>query len=612
MSSRKRTSPLQRGLACLSCRKRKLKCDGTRPACRQCSKMNRDHLCEYDDKKQKSRTEKLREKLSMLEDRIRELESETPADTPLDAGASSSSSSPSASSSIQGSPQMELQPSQLYIRTKDLGPFDQTSFSSFDNSSWSGSASDVPPLALASFNNNDEWWNSLVNGGSVPSSTTTPQERSPAWDIPTDIKGILLESFAMHKHQCWFDADMTRFAHGVGYDTPHPALMNAIYLLGCHFSGSSFTSSSSVDLEGSLFAAALYEITQALDSSDRLVDIVHASCMLAVYLYDKGRALEAYCHAFSAARLAVALGLHQLRPPDYLSDFSAIDRPASSTIPLVAARNRTEQRDRMAAFWQVFMVDRCWSTATGLPIALPDGDSYQARIKTSWLKSPLDVDVDEWPETSTPRALFEEGGSLLGFNLHPPHVPALRAKAAALYERTSRLSSSWTKVSDTYTTEYAAAQTALLSFTATLPPFLGYESWRQQAPFIDVELFMVHTVAHVCMINLRQGAMDNSAFQAANHVLSFIRQLQEDDYPFLEPIISICWYAVAKMYMRTICSLRAEEITKGLGPCTPSILSQEIGILLHAIKTLGVYFPVAAEQAKRIGDEYAHLGAAVA
>lgn len=65
---------LGRGSACLSCRRRKLKCTGTRPVCEQCSQMKRVHECKYDDSLKKSRTQLLREKLIVLEAKLRDLE----------------------------------------------------------------------------------------------------------------------------------------------------------------------------------------------------------------------------------------------------------------------------------------------------------------------------------------------------------------------------------------------------------------------------------------------------------------------------------------------------------------------------------------------------------
>ena len=96
--------PLQRGTACLSCRKRKMvrvlvsldsypvirlplcslfvhpsspfsqKCDGSKPVCQQCTKANRAADCEYDDGKSKTRTQLLQEKIQRLESRLHQLE----------------------------------------------------------------------------------------------------------------------------------------------------------------------------------------------------------------------------------------------------------------------------------------------------------------------------------------------------------------------------------------------------------------------------------------------------------------------------------------------------------------------------------------------------------
>lgn len=59
---------LTRGNACLSCRRRKQRCDGTRPVCQQCIRFNRVRECVFEERA-KTREE-------MLLDRIRELEAE--------------------------------------------------------------------------------------------------------------------------------------------------------------------------------------------------------------------------------------------------------------------------------------------------------------------------------------------------------------------------------------------------------------------------------------------------------------------------------------------------------------------------------------------------------
>ena len=44
--------PKSKRIACVLCRKRKLKCDGTRPSCGTCSRLA--HSCAYDDIRRKS------------------------------------------------------------------------------------------------------------------------------------------------------------------------------------------------------------------------------------------------------------------------------------------------------------------------------------------------------------------------------------------------------------------------------------------------------------------------------------------------------------------------------------------------------------------------------
>lgn len=57
---------LARGNACFSCRRRKQRCDGTRPVCNQCIRFNRVGECVFE--------ERHKTQAEILEDRVRELE----------------------------------------------------------------------------------------------------------------------------------------------------------------------------------------------------------------------------------------------------------------------------------------------------------------------------------------------------------------------------------------------------------------------------------------------------------------------------------------------------------------------------------------------------------
>jgi hypothetical protein len=90
-SSSQSLGGLQRGKACISCRRRKVvrtsnlpylrlaylvyqRCDGVRPTCGQCTRGNRLDDCEYTDGQGRSRTSMLEEDILRLQARIQELE----------------------------------------------------------------------------------------------------------------------------------------------------------------------------------------------------------------------------------------------------------------------------------------------------------------------------------------------------------------------------------------------------------------------------------------------------------------------------------------------------------------------------------------------------------
>lgn len=61
--------PKPKRIACIICRKRKLKCDGTKPSCSTCTRLN--HNCSYDEVRRKSGPK--RGYVKLLEERLSEL-----------------------------------------------------------------------------------------------------------------------------------------------------------------------------------------------------------------------------------------------------------------------------------------------------------------------------------------------------------------------------------------------------------------------------------------------------------------------------------------------------------------------------------------------------------
>ncbi|KAF8626298.1 hypothetical protein AX15_004968 [Amanita polypyramis BW_CC] len=585
--NRRSASVLQRGAACLACRKRKLKCDSTKPVCQPCSRMNRTTECIYDEKP-KSRNQLLREKLSVLEEHVRALESYE-ARHPSDLTPSSSSSSSSSSSwrnVTMHSPTGPNIPDDDYIpgisiifpsKSRWLRRTQQAT-DAIDSIKVIKSPPDSPDLPYA--------WHSPENSPiCIQDPPAYPLAPSPfsVWhilhDLPESVlqetSDFLLERFVEYREHCWFYSDVQRLrrslhSHGATDDCPHPALLNAVYLLACHFARSTFCSK----LEPLFLARTLHQVAIALDRSDRLVDIVQASCLLAIYFYLNCQISEGYRQAFTAVRLATALGLHQID----------ITRLGLSAQLWGDPREEQQQGQKIHAFWQTYMVDRYWSTVYNLQTALPEFYTVCERITTplpetaETLDSILTLKERHSHVLVRQQSDFSQSASL--------STSTLKILAAGLYEKTHRLCNMIPEEEDNaYWAECQTAEFDVQWFYTVLPKYSRQEIWAVSSSIFGVDLFTLWTLIHVSNMHLQQALkLTDGALQSGFNVIAMLRQLELDDYPILDPIICACWYHVAKVFAITLAEARtslvmASEMERPLHDVERGILS--INSALH-------------------------------
>ncbi|EMD34354.1 hypothetical protein CERSUDRAFT_117232 [Gelatoporia subvermispora B] len=609
MKDLKSASPLQRGMACLSCRKRKQKCDGVRPVCTQCTKSSRTTTCQYVEKKQTSRTELLQQKVAKLEARLRELEAEQ-GEIPLECTpVASSSNSPGETLGNIPLHSDNYASSSTSILLSDA--WEQSLFSSHASGSSAGSSSSSvfdPSSHQPSWPNDflnaplptDEFLNNLALSAApvaqVHGSTTW-------WEDPhtfCDNKQMLLDIFFMHKHQCCFDVHQGRFQASLylqSSDRPHPALLDAMYLLACYFSRSPRLS----ELQPHFLRRALQGISDALQLSDRIINVLQASCLLGVYFYCHGRVLEGYYHSSIAARLAVGMGLHQVRSEDwfqlqmalagYAPDLSA---SVKASLPSTPPMDAIDYAERVAAFWQVFMVDRAWTVATGLPSALPDDDNPRAQIQTVW----------PTPISSEPSTVMDGGALHSLYKGGPPAQPSatspvtLRAKAVVLYERTFRMSTMVSKGNVRWD-EFRSLELSIAQFTTNLP-YVSRQSRQGSPSNNEVDFVNIYALIFASSIHLHRGLADSNpasyekCLVAANSMTSSVRDLSDGDYDFLDPIISNCWRTAADVYIRMLASPQTQTLQ-----CALDVINQELDVLILAMNRLGLLFPVAGIHASK-------------
>lgn len=348
--------------------------------------------------------------------------------------------------------------------------------------------------------------------------------------------------------------------------------MDAIYLLGCYFSRSGDTSS----LEKVFLARTLCGIPDAMQHSDRVIDVLRASCLLAVYFFATARVLEGYYHSSIAARLSVSLGLHQIKPDHWYSPqlpgtaySQAPSAAPKSSIQLAPPKDIAEFEERKAAFQQIFAVDRAWSVATGLPSAIPDDSDTQAQIDRVWATSLNPYSVSVFPTCSMMQLFKPVNVDTIQCNNHPkirsccalPYFQGssceafreelsvgvqyvARTMVGVFIAHTGFYIASSNMKTDTYWMDHQRLELALVQFSSSLPR-IGLFGGQNALTLSEVDLLTIHTMVHVSTIHLHrelsQANQDSysKCLAAAGIVTSLIRELGDEYYDYLDPISSV-------------------------------------------------------------------------
>ncbi|KAJ3563309.1 hypothetical protein NP233_g9022 [Leucocoprinus birnbaumii] len=547
---------LQRGKACLRCRKRKMKCDGVKPACQQCTRAKKPDACEYDDGKGKTRTQIMRETISRLERRVRELEDPeyvSPAVTLYDPHGHSRSGS---SASSIGSP--------------------DSSFLSVSHSPFPSGSPTSPAAA---------WIQNVPSPSPSPflSETVYYEEPQPSSHLPISVEfsTLLLDIFAPHQQQCGLGINVQRLReclHRPPSEQPHPVLMNAIYLWACFVS----RPEPLCQQEDLYLRHALDALPDALKSTDRLVDVIQASCLLSMYYLANGRMCEGGYHASAAAALAVQAGLSRdVYQHDLWLPFEDFD--------LKPLKSQNQDGSRILAFWQAFVFDRCWSVFLQKPSLISDGPDARNIISCPWPQGVNDYEtglVGRCTSVPTIRAFLTGDVSSGGFS-----AMALRAKASALLSQADIvINHTGLKQNGRFSDEMAKLDQTAGLFLSMLVPI---NQLNQVIPEERQSLIMAYTLANCALIHLhRASAHDNSVSfekcsRAARACVNVMKQINDQDYPFLDPVLAPCWSNVTDHLVMELDTLESAWPTM-----STSEVREELNIILHTMTVFSTRYPV--------------------
>ncbi|KAI9447164.1 hypothetical protein F5148DRAFT_1252352 [Russula earlei] len=550
------TAPtLQRGKACLRCRSR---CDGTKPSCQQCN------LCEYDDGKGKTRTQLLRETIARLEARIKELESPEHTSTSvslfdphaLAVSEDSSSSGADSPSSFPFSASQSPNPHPLGT---------------------------CPPcshvhlcLAYRIYPRLDRCF-----PGSPP--MVAPQ-------LPSELAHSLLETFIPHRDQLFFGLHVDRLRNSLrrpAEQQRHPMLMNAIFLWACYFSRTP-----TLNQHESLYLSrATDSFHDWLRSPSKVVDVIQGCSLLSQYFLVNGRIMEGSHYASTAASLALQWGLHRQG-----SERRDVGLSLEGTFFLPPAQDAIERGERILAFWQVFCLDRCWSAALHRPSLISDGPCGLSSIIVPWPQDIIEYQVENFGDLA-------HLNTVQSFLAHQIQVPvladgfsnyALRAKASALFDLSSKVSSSWNAAGVALTPlseqEMLAVEESINRFIASIIPVHQIAAVHAGDRH---NLIVVHTLAQAALIRLSyfRGEVDQlwneKCLIAARGMLLVIGQVSEIDLEFLDPIVACCWASAAHVFIREIAQVESWS------SIASNELGSHVGTITTALSRLNMTFPLA-------------------
>ncbi|KAL5514513.1 hypothetical protein ACEPAG_2602 [Sanghuangporus baumii] len=326
-SSASRGSVLQRGKACIRCRRRKMKCDGVRPICTPCIDANRADDCEYTDNHSITRTQLLEENVARLESRLQELEG-----------------SPGSSQT-------------LTLRDPYV----------------------VPRLSTGCRTG------SQTSPSQMPSIPATQEGRWEDPDPPSQMSEMLISIFLPNSRALGFALDVDRFRERTSLPTshierPHPALLDAVYVWALRLSSRmELRQREDACLQRAILALQGSTLNHGEHAAHHRVEAVQAEVLIALYFLCLGHNFEARYHANAAVALAFSCSLHQVKEAN--ENLTALSLPPPS--------DDNERAERIRVFWSVFELDSCWSAELESPRSFTDNPTRGTQIDTPWTDVPV-------------------------------------------------------------------------------------------------------------------------------------------------------------------------------------------------------------------------------
>ncbi|KAF9257560.1 hypothetical protein L218DRAFT_949095 [Marasmius fiardii PR-910] len=428
---------------------------------------------------------------------------------------------------------------------------------------------ETPLLLFHPYPEPNDWLQNQSTELSFKLSQTTPSEArassipsQPPHAWPLARRQSLLNLFLTQTFNLGFFLNPNRFWDSALSDLPAdhpekpaPGLLDTVYLLGLHLSPRPAANVEELEHHKRvLLSRSLQEVPNMLNSTHphRIIHRLQAEVLLSTYLFDCGRVLEGRYHLDSAVSLAIGAGLHRIR--------SANREQTGHMEMLPPPRDAVEEGERINAFWTVYTLSNVWSAVSESP---PPGcalDGNGTRIDTPW---PLDM--TDYQKYGLPYNCVGNSTVLNFLSPTRPHVgvvtsnQALHAQASILLVRATNLKFDFDSGTNTWNADegqsFDSLNNLIDEFIARRLPSIPTTTSTDSDTTLSTR-----TIAYVSRIQLHSPFIyaDPRSLQVSIEAAkSSVQLLRQGGCPsFVSPIMGMLWKIIGSVVRKEVSRLR--------------------------------------------------------
>ncbi|KAL7276349.1 hypothetical protein RUND412_000652 [Rhizina undulata] len=547
--------PRPKRIACVVCRKRKLRCDGNKPSCGTCSRLGHD--CAYNEVRRKSGPKRgyvkaLEARLAQVETLLKD-QNATPEVPHIQ---NKSHHRPSYGESRLVDPPIFTENDQMFLPNNDDG-IPGTSRSAENYGMPCGGS--PQQQTLCPFTSN-----SSIHDIPLP-APSDPMETSPLWDMMSmGVEEALPEPEvidALHKtyfekvHPCVPMIHRSRYLAKLNLA---PSMRPPIFLRYAMWTMAASVSEQHSNLQTHFYRRARKYIEDAelRGHGEDIISVAasQAWSLIACYEFKLMYFPRAWLSTGRAVRLAQMMGMHRL---------DGVSLDVKQCLP--APRDWTEREERRRTFWFSFCIDRYASIGTGWPMAVEEKDilsnlpvSEEAFDKG---KPAAALSLKEAMSTEGASDLSPYGGvclmaCLFGRNLIHLHRPDSE-------EEDNDLNGEFWR-------RHRHMDNILLNIALSLP-----SHFRLPGGINDQNVVFTNMNIHTSTICLHQAAIFKAeknrmastvsaeskirCITAAAEIASIMRMVSHLDLSGMNPFISFCLYVAARVFVQYLKSRPTDE-----------------------------------------------------